>query len=277
MDEIGSLIKRNRGGLIRAIANGRRIRTLLAAALSMGSLQLALSAQEHKSNDAHHWTYSGQQGPEHWAELDPQFAACKEGKRQSPIDITQATTSDLPPLVLNYLGTPLNIVDNGHTVMVTYAPGSTLTVGNNKYELKQFHFHHPSEERIHGKQFDMAVHLVHEDSEGHLAVVAILLKQGRENPLITQMWGKVPAEKEHPVTLPDLLINAKDILPSHLGYYTFPGSLTTPPCTEGVTWYVVETATEISAEQLDWFAKLYPSNARPIQPANGQTILQTRE
>jgi carbonic anhydrase len=276
MEEMGSLITGNRGR-IRAIANARWLRSLLAAVLTIGSLHSALSAQEHKNNDTHHWSYSGQQGPEHWGELDSQFAACKEGKWQSPIDIAQATTSDLPALVFNYSGTPLNIVDNGHTVMVTYAAGSTLTVGNNKYELKQFHFHHPSEELIHGKQFDMAVHLVHQDSEGHLAVVAILLKQGRENPLIAHLLGTVPAEKEHPIILPELLINAKDILPSQLGYYTVPGSLTTPPCTEGVTWYVVETPTEISAEQLGWFAKLYPSNARPIQPVNGRTILQTRE
>jgi len=276
MEEMHSSIRRNTGDLIRAIAKSRLARSLMAAALTSGSLQLVLSAEDHKSNNAHHWTYSGQQGPEHWAELDPQFAACKKGKWESPIDIQQATTSDLPPLVFNYSGAPLNIVDNGHTVMVTYAPGSTLTVGKNKYELKQFHFHHPSEERIDGKQFDMVVHLVNQDSEGHLAVVAILLKQGRENPLIAQLRGKVPAEKEHPVTLPDVLINAKEILPSHLGYYTFPGSLTTPPCTEGVTWYVVKAPMEISAEQLDWFAKLYPSDARPIQPLHGRTILQTR-
>jgi carbonic anhydrase len=161
--------------------------------------------------------------------------------------------------------------------MVTYAPGSFLTVGKNKYELKQFHFHHPSEELIQGKQFDMVVHLVHQDPEGHFAVVAILLKQGRENPLIAQLRSTVPKEKEHPVTLPGVLINARDILPSHLGYYTFPGSLTTPPCTEGVTWYVVKNPVEISAEQLDWFAKLYPSDARPIQPLHGRTILQTEE
>jgi carbonic anhydrase len=276
MEEIRSLITGNRGR-IRAIANARWLWSLLAAVLTIGSLHLALSAQEHKSNDAHHWTYSGQQGPEHWADLDPKFAACKEGKWESPIDIPEATASDLPPLVLNYSGTPINIVDNGHTVMVTYAPGSFLTVGKNKYELKQFHFHHPSEELIQGKQFDMVVHLVHQDPEGHLAVVAILLKQGRENPLIAQLRGTVPKEKEHPVTLPGVVINAKDILPSHLGYYTFPGSLTTPPCTEGVTWYVVKTPVEISAAQLDWFAKLYPSDARPIQPLHGRTILQTKD
>jgi carbonic anhydrase len=107
--------------------------------------------------------------------------------------------------------------------------------------------------------------------------VAILLKQGRENPLITQLRGRVPAEKQHPVTLPELMINAKDVLPGHLGYYTFLGSLTTPPCTEGVTWYVVKSPMEISTEQLDWFKKLYPLNARPIQPVNGRTILQTRD
>jgi carbonic anhydrase len=262
-------------GTIRAMANGRLVRSLMAAALTLGSLPLVLSAQEN-NNDAHHWSYSGKQGPKHWAELDPQFEACKKGKWESPIDVKQATISDLPALVFNYSGAPLNIVDNGHTVMVTYAPGSTLTVGNNKYELKQFHFHHPSEERIHGMQFDMVVHLVHQDSKGHVAVVAVLLKQGRENSMVGQLRAKVPAEKEHPVKLPELLINAADILPNNLGYYTFPGSLTTPPCTEGVIWYVVKTPMEISSEQLDWFTKLYPSDARPIQPLHGRTILETK-
>jgi carbonic anhydrase len=249
----------------------------LPAALTLGCLQLIASAQEHKANGAHLWTYEGAHGPEHWAELDPQFEACKNGKWESPIDITHASPSELAPLVFNYSGTPLNIVDNGHTVMVTYAPGSNLSVGDKKYELKQFHFHHPSEERIHSRQYDMVVHLVHQDSEGHLAVVAVMLTRGRENSLIAQLRDAVPAEKEHPVTLPNLLINAKDILPSRLGYYTFPGSLTTPPCTEGVTWYVVKAPMEISAEQLGWFVKLYPSDARPIQPLNGRTILEKKD
>jgi carbonic anhydrase len=277
VEEVSSLVRRDRFGMIRAMANGRLVRSLIAAALSVGFFQIVLPAQVPKSDDAHHWSYSGDHGPKHWAELDPQFAACKTGKYESPINIEQATISDLPALVFNYSGTPLDIVDNGHTVMVTYAPGSTLMVGDRKYELKQFHFHHPSEERIHGKQFDMVVHLVHQDLDGHLAVVAVLLTQGRENPLIAQLRGTVPAEKEHPVTLPELLINASDILPSHLGYYTFPGSLTTPPCTEGVAWYVLKTPVEISAEQLDWFVKLYPLDARPIQPLHGRTILETRD
>jgi carbonic anhydrase len=238
---------------------------------------MVLSAQEHKNSDAHHWTYSGDQGPEHWAELDPNFSACRKGKYESPIDIKHVTKTALPALNFNYSGTALNIIDNGHTVMVTYAPGSTLTVGDRKYELKQFHFHHPSEERIHGKRYDMVVHLVHEDSEGHLAVVAVLLKQGRESSLMAQLWDNIPAEKDHPATLPDIMINAKDLLPGNLGYYTFPGSLTTPPCTEGVTWYVLKTPMEISAAQLARFAKLYPFDARPVQPLHNRPILETKE
>jgi carbonic anhydrase len=270
-------VRGNREGSVPLIATSGLVRSLMAAALTLGSLQMPLFAQEHKSTDPHHWAYSGPDGPKHWAEIDPRFEACKNGKWESPIDIKHVTAADLPALMFNYSVTPLTIIDNGHTVMVTYAAGSTLTVGDNRYELKQFHFHHPSEERIHGKRFDMVVHLVHEDSRAHIAVVAVLFKQGRENTMIAQLRRSVPAEKEHPVTLPDLLINATDILPSNLGYYTFPGSLTTPPCTEGVTWYVAKTPVEMSAEQLDWFAKLYPSDARPVQPLHGRTILATKD
>jgi carbonic anhydrase len=277
VEENKSVSQRDRVVVIRAMANGRLVRGLMAAALFVGSFQIVLSAQEQKHADAHSWTYGGEHGPKHWAELDPQFAACKNGKYESPIDIKKATMSNLPALAFNYSRTPLDIVDNGHTVMVTYAAGSVLMVGDHKYELKQFHFHHPSEERIHGKRFDMVVHLVHQDSEGHLAVVAVLLKQGQENPLFAQLRGASPAEKEHPVMLPELLINAMDILPSHLSYYTFPGSLTTPPCTEGVAWYVLKSPVQISAEQLNWFVKLYPSDARPIQPQHGRTILESRD
>jgi carbonic anhydrase len=197
---------------------------IFAAVLVLNTVPAVSAAAERKSDDPHHWGYSGAQGPEHWSELDPQFAACKTGKYETPID-KQATSADLPALVFNYAATPASVVDNGHTVMVTYAPGSTLTVGGKKYELQQFHFHHPSEEAIHGKHSDMVAHLVHADVDGHLA---------------------------------------------------FPGSLTTPPCTEGVTWYVLKTPVEIAPDQLEWFSRLYPSDARPLQPLHGRTILETK-
>lgn len=233
-------------------------------------------AQSHGTGGAHHWGYSGEQGPEHWGSMDPKYAVCQTGEAQSPIDIQKAEKADLPPLQFDYHPTPLNIVDNGHTIMVTYAPGSTLKVGDKSYELKQFHFHHPSEERIHGKQSDMVVHLVHQDSEGHIAVVAVLMKAGKPNSTMDVLWSHLPKEKEQPISLPAVTINAENLLPAARGYYTFPGSLTTPPCSEGVRWFVLEKAEEVSPKEVRAFVQLYPNNARPVQPLHGRTVLETK-
>jgi carbonic anhydrase len=149
-------------------------------------------------------------------------------------------------------------------------------VGDKVYKLKQFHFHHPSEEQVNGRNFDMVAHLVHADAEGHLAVVAVLFKKGPANPLLETLWKNIPAEKEKTAALYSVSVNAKDVLPKDLGYYTFSGSLTTPPCTEGVTWYVLKNTSTLSLEQLATFAKLYPANNRPIQPTYQRGILETK-
>ncbi|HEY1469666.1 MAG TPA: carbonic anhydrase family protein [Candidatus Acidoferrum sp.] len=230
------------------------------------------------AQEAHppHWTYKGPEDPKHWGTLDPAFATCSNGHHQSPIDIRNAKKEDLPGLKFDYNAVPLSIIDNGHTVMINYAPGSTLTVGDKVYKLTQFHFHHPSEEHINGKKFDMVAHLVHTDAEGHLAVVAVLFKEGAANPLLETLWKNTPTEKEKAVDLSSVSVNVKDLLPADRGYYTFSGSLTTPPCTEGVTWYVLKTASTISPEQLATFAKLYPADNRPIQPTYQREILETK-
>jgi carbonic anhydrase len=223
-----------------------------------------------------HWTYTGPDDPKHWGTLDPAFAACSSGHHQSPIDIRDAKKEDLPVLKFDYNAVPLSIIDNGHTVMINYAPGSTLTVGDRIYKLTQFHFHHPSEEHINGKTYDMVAHLVHADADGHLAVVAVLFKLGASDPLLETLWKNIPKEKEKTVTLSSVSINVKDLLPADFGYYTFSGSLTTPPCTEGVTWFVLKDAATLSAQQLATFANLYPADNRPIQPTYQREILETK-
>jgi carbonic anhydrase len=225
---------------------------------------------------APHWSYRIPNDPKHWAELDPGFSACATGHHQSPIDIKNAQKADLPTLKFDYNAVPLSIVDNGHTVMVNYAPGSTLTVGDKVYKLVQFHFHHPSEEHINGKRYDMVAHLVHSDADGHLAVVSVLFKRGPANSLLGTLWKDVPVEKEKVASPADVSINVKDLLPTDVGYYTFSGSLTTPPCTEGVTWYVLKASATLSPQQLASFAKLYPADNRPIQPTYQREILETR-
>ena len=150
-------------------------------------------AQEH---GAPHWSYDGQTGPSHWGDLSSDFAPCKAGHRQSPIDIEATQKADLPAIQFDYKNTPLHIIDNGHTIMINYAPGSSIRVGDKRYELKQFHFHRPSEEKIKGKRYDMVVHLVHVAPDGSTAVVAILLQQGGDNQLIDELWKDVPREEQ---------------------------------------------------------------------------------
>jgi len=224
-----------------------------------------------------HWSYEGKEDPQHWGKLDPAYAACSSGHIQSPINIAKARQVDLPPLQFSYSAVPLSIVDNGHTVMVNYAPGSTLTVGDKIYTLKQFHFHHPSEEHVNGKKYDLVAHLVHADADGHLAVVAVLFKRdSTPAPLLDTLWKNLSAEKGRVVEVSSASINAKDLLPPTAGYYTFAGSLTTPPCTEGVTSYVLQTPVDISEPQLDAFAKIYKHDNRPIQPTNQREVLESK-
>jgi carbonic anhydrase len=158
--------------------------------VSIPALTLALialtSAQEHKPG---HWGYDGDEGPSHWGTLQPEFATCKTGHRQSPIDIRNPQKSGLPAIQFEYKSSPLHIIDNGHTIMINYAPGSSIRVGDKQYTLKQFHFHRPSEEKIDGKSDKMDIHLVHADQNGSLAVVAIQLVTGVDNPVVKELWN----------------------------------------------------------------------------------------
>jgi carbonic anhydrase len=231
------------------------------------------------AEDEHHWSYRGSTGPAEWAALETEYTACGLGKAQSPIDIRDADAkkSDLSPIAFDYKPSPLRIIDNGHTVQVDYAPGSSISVQGKRYDLVQFHFHRPSEEKIDGKSADMVAHLVHKDRDGNLAVVAVLLKAGGSSRLIDTLWKNVPKAKGEERVVPGVEVNAADLLPANkAAYYTFTGSLTTPPCSEGVTWFVLKTPASISQDEVVRFAHLYPMNARPTQPVNGREIRVTR-
>jgi carbonic anhydrase len=246
---------------------------LTAIALCFGLMPALARAQESHTP---HWAYEGEAGPNAWGNLEPDYVACSMGRTQSPIDIRTAKLTDLPPLRFDYQAVPLDIIDNGHTIQVNYAPGSTLTVGGKIYTLKQFHFHHPSEEHVRGHGYDLVAHLVHADAAGHLAVVAVLFEKGSENAFIESLWKNIPSEKGKAVAVSGMTINVKDLLPPDHGYYTFAGSLTTPPCSEGVTWYVLKNTTSLSPGQVAAFVKLYPLNARPIQALNGRKVLESK-
>ena len=239
------------------------------------SVVVALGSASPVQAEGHHWSYGKHGGPAEWGELDQSFASCQLGKVQSPIDIRDAKAADLPAIKFDYKPAPLKVIDNGHTIQVNYAPGSTIDVGGKRYELVQFHFHKPSEEKIDGKAYAMVAHLVHKGDDGTLAVVAVLLDLGSDNPTLHTIWSHLPKQKQKEVAT-TATIDAAALLPADKGYYTFPGSLTTPPCSEGVRWFVLKTPMTVAASELTAFAKLYPMNARPTQPVNGRAIEATR-
>jgi carbonic anhydrase len=251
-------------------------RNSIAAIVCFLALGTVFAAAQEPEPHGEGWSYAGPNGPEHWGGLEPDYAECKLGQHQSPIDIRDAQQQSLPPIQFVYKTSPLKIMNNGHTVQITYAPGSFIVVGGKQYELRQFHFHHPSEEQIQGKPYDMVIHLVHADHEDHLAVVAVLVKQGKANPTLQKLWDHLPGANGGEESPAGVSVNAAAFLPETLGYYTFAGSLTTPPCSESVTWFVLKTPVELSAAEIAAFAKLYPHNARPIQPLNGRPVLESK-
>jgi carbonic anhydrase len=224
------------------------------------------------------WSYSGKDGPAHWAALDSEYAACG-GQQQSPIDIRDAKKASLPALRFEFKSGPLVIINNGYTaVRVNYSPGNGnfLIVGGKAYELTQFHFHHPSEEEINGKAFAMNMHFMYQSADGEVAAVAVMVNAGNADRarqgVVRQLWKYMPpvAGKEH--LIPGVEINPAALLPRDLGYYAYMGSQTAPPCTEGVKWFVLKTPVEIAPAQIAAFAKLYPDDVRPVQPLHGRAI-----
>ena len=240
---------------------------LIASALALIASGGIQGAEENHA----HWSYSGTTDPRHWGELQQGFATCKIGKEQSPIDIRDAKKGDLPAIGFAYKPGPAEIVNNGHTIQVNPAAGGTLTLASGEYELVQLHFHAPGEERIKGKAYPLGAHLVHRDEEGKLAVVGILFKVGKENPVLARIFEAMPTQPGSKAVLPGDL-NVADLLPASRGYYAFTGSLTTPPCSEGVRWQILRQPLELSKAQLAAFRKIYPMNARPVQPLNGRRV-----
>jgi carbonic anhydrase len=222
-----------------------------------------------------HWAYGGEGAPEHWGELKPDYRLCAIGTRQSPIDIQGGIRVELEAIKFEYRPGSFAVLDNGHTVQVNVAPGNALTVMGRRYELQQFHFHRPSEERINGRQFDMSAHLVHKDADGRLAVVAVLLERGRDQPIVQTVWNNLPLEKGEALPA-QVALDPTQLLPENRGYYTYMGSLTTPPCSEGVLWMVMRQPVQLSGEQIEIFARLYPMNARPLQKDAGRLIKQSK-
>jgi carbonic anhydrase len=221
-----------------------------------------------------HWTYEGELGPANWSRINADWAKCGAGNRQSPIDIRDGMKVDLEQIGFDYHPSAFTVTDNSHTVQVQVGGGNYLNVGNTMYELQQFHFHRPSEERINGKGYEMVVHLVHKSAEGKLAVLALLLERGKQQPVIQTVWNNLPLEKGD-TSVPAIVLDPNDLLPQRREYFTYMGSLTTPPCTEGVLWLVMKEPVQASPSQMALFSRLYPFNARPVQAASGRMIKES--
>lgn len=230
--------------------------------------------QQPSTTEPPHWTYEGEEGPQHWGELDPSFAVCGTGTKQSPIDISAPSEQDLANIVFHYASSTVNILNNGHTAQVNYDAGSYIELDSVRYDVIQFHYHAPSEHVIDGKAFPAEIHIVHKNVEGQLAVVGILLAEGAENSAFAPFINNLPAEKSD-VQDAGVTIDANEFLPTVQTTFRYSGSLTTPPCSEGVNWLVMTNPVELSSEQLSKLEKLFEhANNRPVQPINDRSLLE---
>ena len=261
----------------RSASSGLLPRTLASGiALCVGGT--AQAAETHAAKgEAHHWSYSGENGPEHWGTEDSSFATCGIGKHQSPIDIEKTVVKDLPPLKFDYQDVALEVTDTGHSFQVNAAKGSGgFTVGPDRYDFLQVHFHEPSEERVHGAASSMVAHIVHRNAKGELAVIAVLISTGKTNEFLKPIFDNFPVKGAKESVVAGKTVNLLNLLPAQHGYYTFDGSLTTPPCTENVRWFVLKTPVEASAAQVQEFRARYAHNNRPTQPLNARVVEETK-
>lgn len=233
-----------------------------------------LSGVTWADETASHWGYTGHNSPAEWGNISEKYRECGAGLNQSPINITHSLHADLPPLTPSYESNSTDIVDNGHTIQINMAPGSTFSIDDKTFELKQFHFHAPSENHIEGKSFPLEGHFVNVDKEGNIAVIGIMFEEGEPNKVLEKVWKNMPSKEGESKTL-QLSKIANALLPEDKHYYRFNGSLTTPPCTEGVRWFVLKTPVTISKEQVAKFhATMHQDNNRPIQPLDARIIVE---
>jgi carbonic anhydrase len=220
------------------------------------------------------WNYVGKTGPLGWGKLDPAYKACSEGHEQSPIDIHHARLNKaLQPIEFHYLAGPVTLENTGNTVVVHVLPGSYIIAGGVRYNLVDLDFHHPSEESVNGNLSDMSIHLIHKSDDGKVAIVAVRLNEdpGFPNATLATLWQQLPTTVGATGKINDL-VNPGGLLPADRGYWTYMGSLPTPPCTEGVRWFVMEQPVAISRGQLNAFIALYRMNTRPLQDPHGRRI-----
>jgi carbonic anhydrase len=248
---------------------------VIFAMLATGLIVMGMPPLLFAEKGAPHWSYEGQEGPTHWGELADEYKMCSEGVNQSPIDLIADYNADLPSLEFEYYSSTVDEINNGHTIQQNIKPGSFLRIperGEN-FELKQFHFHSPSEHTVGGKSFDMELHFVHAHANGGLLVVGVLMNEGEEHPVLKKLWAFMP-EKAGDTSQQPVAFEETGLLPPTDDYFTYGGSLTTPPCSEGVRWIVLKRPIEASAEQIATFkSRIGEANNRPIQSNNARLII----
>jgi carbonic anhydrase len=257
-------------GAASAAAHGADGPTTTTPAKTVGA---AAKATPTTAAVAVHWSYGGATGPSKWGKLETDYATCADGTKQSPIDITNAKVANLPDLTINYPPETGSVINNGHTIQVDLAAGATLGLNGLTYNLAQFHFHGPSEHKIGGKQYPLEVHLVHKDSTGRLVVIGVLVSEGSANPAFDSMIASLPTTDgvAAPVSTP---FDLATMLPAVRATYRYDGSLTTPPCTEGVSWNVMAQPITMSAAQIKAItSKLHEENDRPTQKIGTREVV----
>ncbi|MCF8828285.1 carbonic anhydrase [Xanthomonas campestris] len=234
-------------------------------------------AHETTQHDGHEWGYTGPEGAEHWAELAKENALCGNGQQNSPIDLKDAIDATLGKLQLDYGAVPLVVRNTGHSIQLDLHAGGTMRVGGKQYDALQLHFHHPSEHLLNGRRFPMEAHIVHQGPDGTLGVLAIFFETGKANPAFQRVIDAMPSDKNQTRQVADALVRASDFLPpaNQRSFYRYEGSLTTPPCSETVDWVVLSQPVQVSREQINAFERVYPFNARPLQPLDRRFLLKS--
>ena len=229
-----------------------------------------------------HWGYEGAEGPANWRTLNGEWKMCGEGRSQSPIDIASTERADLPVLRAQFKPATLKIIhhehvadtiNNGHSIQVNYTEGDWLTIGDQRFQLLQYHFHSPSEHTVGGKHFPMEMHLVHKSADGRLAVVGVFIEAGKNNAAFDPIWSNLPKAKGKEYHLEGVKVDVSSLLPAKRTSYRYDGSLTTPPCSEGVKWIVMSTPIQLSDKQINAFREIIKSNNRPVQELNGRAVV----
>ncbi len=246
----------------------------LTSTLLSATVALTLLGSYATANSGVQWGYTGHGSPSSWGELSEKYKMCNEGKNQSPINVISSLDADLASLNLSYSHASKEVINNGHTIQVNIDSGDKMVVDGIEFELKQFHFHTPSENHINDKSYPLEAHYVHLDKNGNIAVLGLMFEEGKENTILSKIWDKMPKNAGEKVSLSIANI-ATALLPKEKEYYRFNGSLTTPPCSEGVRWLLLKTPVSISKEQVTKFLHImhHPNN-RPVQPTNARVIIK---